>query len=328
MSGIWAVGQPGTVRGEIRAASLKLDGSGNREPQRYALMKIGYTAGLNAGQAQWGLGARLSQTQLQTERVPIPYPGDAVEVTGTLTKELFGAEERFVVNPVTAISTVSSPNPVLADIGDACAHDMDCRDDLICNRGTLQCEQHAPFSWGGDPRGVNGACDDDSDCPAGQICMDGYTIKSPGQDATYGANYSQGRDVGRKLCQVPDRNAPLASICPRTVTTDDLMSGRFLEGKEICLATQVFISVFNGPPLVPGGDRDVHSQVLIENHLVYPEGNPPIVIVQAATENGPPYRDPANPQGALGDLPNGAKLVVLGTVKWDDSHEWYEQHPY
>lgn len=328
VTGIWAVGTAGTVRGEIRAASHKLNGSGDREPQRYALMRVGYTQGLSASQGQWGVGARLSQTQLQVQRIPIPYPGDVVEVTGTLAKELFGAEERFVVNPVTAIATVSSPNPVLKDVGQSCANDMDCRDDLLCNRTTLLCETHAPFSWGGDPRGVNGACDDDSDCPAGQICKVGYTIKSPGADATYGANYAQSRDVGRKLCQVPDRNAPLASICPRTVTTDDLMSGRFLEGKEICLSAQVFLSVFNGPPLVPGGDRDVHSQLLIQNHLVYPEGDPPIALVQAATENAPPYRDPANPQGALGDLPNGAKLVVLGTVKYDDGHEWYEQHPY
>lgn len=327
VTGIVGVGEEVTVRGQVAGVSYKVDASEDREPQRYVLLHVPLMPGLTLGQIQWGLGARLSDQQWRVDRIALPYPGDVVEVTGTVGKELFraeftGDEERFVLNPVTEFELVSSPNPVLADIGDACTHDMDCRDDLICNRHTLECELFAPISWGGDPRGVNAACDTDDDCPIGQICTPGYTIRAAAEDPLFGAHYAQGRDTGRKMCNVPDRGAPAAEICPRTVTTDDLASGRFAEGKEICLRGQVFLSWFNP------GDRDSHCQVIVKRPLTYPEGNPPMWLGQVATEVAPPQKDPLNPQGVLADLPPGKTVTVLGTVKFDDSHIWYEIHPY
>ncbi|MCA9772935.1 MAG: hypothetical protein KC466_11050 [Myxococcales bacterium] len=315
-------GNPVTVRGNVTGATFTTATPSTRNSWRYFLLEVTNGAGLSQTQLLWGVGARLSATQLQVERIAIPYPGDVVEVAGTLTQETFGAEQRFVLNPVTSVATVSSPNPVLADIGEACTHDISCRDDLFCNRTTLLCETGTPISWGGDPRGVNGACDDDSDCPAGQFCEPGYTIESAAVDEFHGAHISAGRDVGRNLCQVPDRNAPTAEICPRAVTVDDLMSGRFIDGKEICVEDRVFLCAFNP------GDYDTHCQLFIQKPLLYPVGDPPIVIVQSAFENAPPYKDPDNPQGALGDMPPNARLVTTGTVKWDSSHEWYEVHPY
>ncbi|MCA9772934.1 MAG: hypothetical protein KC466_11045 [Myxococcales bacterium] len=322
MAGVAPVDAPVTVRGEVRTATLTLADRGVRDDWRYFLLKVSNGDGLSLSQSLWGVGARLSAQQIHVERIPIPYPGDVVEVTGTLTKTLFGAEERFTIDPVTSVTPITAAHPPLSDIGGPCARDMDCGDDLFCNRDTLACELGTPINWSGDPRGLNGACDDDADCPAGEICRADYLIKSRDVDPVYGAYLYPEREVGRKLCQVPNRDAPVEEICPRTVTTDDLHSGRFVDGKEICLEGTVFLCVFN--PL----DFDTHCQMFIDYPVIYFEGRPPITLVGTSVENAPPYKDPVNPAGALGDLPPGAHLIALGTVRWDDYNEWHELHPY
>jgi len=317
-----AAGSRARIIGTVHGATLRVDGQGAPEPQRYALMDADGTPEMNVFEARFGVGARMSEEQIEQERIPIPYPGDLVEAVGIVSREGFPQGNPFVIHPLSSLRVLSPAHPPLGDIAAACSQDTQCRDDLVCNRETRVCETMDPIPWGGEPRDVNGACSSDADCPAGQVCHDGYTIKGPSESPLFGAHYYIDKDVGRRLCQVPDRDAPAAEICPRTATVDDLMGGRFLEGKEVCIRGRVFVSVFNP------GDRDTHSQMIIQNPILYPIGDPPIVLVQAAAENSPPYKDPENPQGRLGDLPALQEVIVLGTVKWDNSHEWVEIHPY
>lgn len=329
-AGALPLGGTGTVRGEVTAVTYRwietpeaVCAGIDPAPWRYVLLKTTYARGLNKVQQQWGVALRLSREQLEDERIPLPYPGDVVEATGVLGTEVYNQDPVLVLDGLTDYRTISSPNPVLADVGEACGHDMDCRDDLICNRATEVCETFARLDWFSDPRGVNGACDEDADCPIGQFCDPAYITKNQStEDPLYGVWHMRGRDTGRRLCQVHDRAAPVEAICPRTVTVDDFMSGRFKEGKEVCVRGRVFVSVFNP------GDLDTHSQMVLDRNLVVPTGSPPVPLVGAATENTAPMRDPAHPLGALADLPNGKEVVVLGTVKSDCDHEWFEVHPY
>lgn len=336
ITGLVPVGTPIVLRGTVKGASYKSVGTiaatshpatatGGSEfiqyqpgSDRYALFEISQTAGLTVGQQAWGVGAKLTHDQWVTQRLPIPYPGDVVEVTGTVAKETFGGEERFVIAPVSQLTTVTSPNPALGDVGAGCSQDTQCRDDLICSRTSLTCSTFSAIGWGGDPRGVNGACTADADCPAGQFCDPAYAIVTSG---TYGIHYSVSRDTGRRICRVTSPQAPLEELCPRTVTTDDVHSGRFKEGKEVCLRATVHFPLFNP------GDNDVHVQAALANPHAYPVGSPPVALVGHATEVAPPYRDPANPSGKIDDPPPGVDMVAIGTVKYDDSHEWYEVHP-
>ncbi len=336
VTGAVPVGMSVTVRGTIKGAShttvptftasahaktaMAANPSESFAPgaDRYALYAITQTAGLTLGQQAWGVGAKLSQDQWQTQRIAIPYPGDVVEVDGTVTKETIQSEERFVLAPITRIVTVSSPNTPMKDIGESCIQDTECRDDLICDRSSLTCSTFNEIGWGDDPRGVNGACSSDTDCATGFFCDPAYTIIDTG---TFGVTHSAGRDTGRHICRLTNPSAAIESICPRTVTTDDVASGRFKQGKELCVHTHVHFPTFNP------GDNDVHVQTVLTNPYAYPTGDPPVTLVGHAEENAPPYRDPANPTGRIDDPPPGQDMIAIGTVKYDDGHEWYELHP-
>ncbi|RME53083.1 MAG: hypothetical protein D6795_05905, partial [Deltaproteobacteria bacterium] len=230
----------------------------------------------------------------------------------------FDGEERFVIDPTIEFQLLESRHPPLAGIGDPCSHDMECQDDLVCSRASRTCIQVDPTPWWGDPRGVNGACSTDADCPVGQFCDTNHPIKAEGPFRAY---YYTDRDAGRFLCQVPDRDAPLDEICPRMIQVDDVLSGRFVPGKEVCLEARIVVSYVNP------GDLDSHIQSQFEHPLVYPSGSPPLPVSFQSSENSPPYKDPDNPIGALPDPPLDAHVVMLGTVRYDDGHRWFEVHP-
>jgi len=287
--------------------------------ERYILLKIENTEGLTPAQAAWGVGVMLTLQQWAVERIALPYPGDFIEVEGTLDKRKVNDEERLVITPVLSLETISSPNPVLKDIDDTCTHDMDCRDDLICERKSKKCKKAPPLGWSSSIRGINGACDTDEDCPLGQFCHPQYNIKGEGP---FAAHYYRERDIGRQLCQVYDRNAATETICPRVVSADDVLSGRFAESKEVCVRDRLFLTYFNP------GDNDTHVQYIIRHPSIYPLGFPPLAISGFASENAPPYKDPDNPFGRLPDPPDLREVIMLGTVKYDGGHMWYEIHPF
>ncbi|MBK7977274.1 MAG: hypothetical protein IPK07_29770 [Deltaproteobacteria bacterium] len=88
----------------------------------------------------------------------------------------------------------------------------------------------------------------------------------------------------------------------------------------MCLRATVHFPLFNP------GDNDVHVQAALANPHAYPVGSPPVALVGHATEVAPPYRDPASRREDRRSPP-GVDMVAIGTVKYDDSHEWYEVHP-
>lgn len=152
----------------------------------------------------------------------------------------------------------------------------------------------------------------------GQVCDLTYAISSTGN---YSANYIAPADFGRHLC-VPATGQTRDTLCPRVVTPADLLGGRFVQGKEICVRGVVNTSVV-------ASDRDTHDQLIVNEPLPYPATIPvDYAIFGATTENSPPYKDPARSRGALPDFPQSQLLVVTGTYRFDDGHGWFEIHPF
>ncbi len=324
--GIVKPGERVTVEGLVNAVVLNStppgDGHGFvRSAERYVLLDATPVAGQSESQAEWGVAAVWSGPMLVSRTWPLPHPGDRLRVTGTVSSSSFGAfvsEARSTLESLEAVEIVSSNVAPLVDVGGACAHDMDCRDDLVCDVGARVCTAPPPdTSWDTDFRGVNGACDADADCALGQYCDTRFRIAA---DGPYRVHYHVERDAGRHLCQVRDREAPIEDLCPRLYSAEDLLSGRFAEGKEICIAGTVLVSVFSP------GDFDTHVQYRLTRPAVWPLALPPVQLFGVAAENVPPYKDPANPAGRIGDPIPDQYTAHLGTVHWDDSHGWYELH--
>jgi len=155
-------GEIATIRGTVKGTSYRTHDDGNDPfvrpkggdafplPHRYVLLEIGETGGLSVSQIAWGVGVRLSAEQVWDERIRLPYPGDVIEAKELFGgDELFSNEERYVLQDVTQFELVSRGprSPVLADIGEACEQDTECRDDLICGRDTGVCEEFEAISW-------------------------------------------------------------------------------------------------------------------------------------------------------------------------------------
>jgi hypothetical protein len=195
--------------------------------------------------------------------------------------------------------------------------DMDCQDDLICDRSSAHCAvPAAALAWDSPQHDVNGACDTDADCPIGQRCDTQYNVPASGP---YVPEYFPTVDAGRHLCVLPEGTTPEVA-CPRAVTTADLAGARFVTGKEICVRGQILVDV-------EANDRDTHVQMVVEEPLPYPKATAPYNIFGATNENGPPYKDPARPQGALPDPRVGDRVMTIGTYRYDGSHGWFEVHP-
>lgn len=69
----------------------------------------------------------------------LPQRGDLVEVTGRLTAIDFrlNTSQVPVLDELTSYRILHSDAPPLGDIGQPYQHDMDCQDDLICQRNPV-----------------------------------------------------------------------------------------------------------------------------------------------------------------------------------------------
>lgn len=59
----------------------------------------------------------------------------------------------------------------------------------------------------------------------------------------------------------------------------------------------------------------------------FPNGNPALKTFGHALENSPPYKDPANLLGPIIDPQTNDEVELLGTVRYDESHFFWELHP-
>lgn len=260
----------------------------------------------------WGLGIHLPEATLDDG--PLPQIGDRVSVRGTFRR----FEWSNVDVPVLEGATIALPDGTLelAAAGAACSHDLDCHDRLICDRATSTClAPPADLVWGSDFRNLHGTCLTDADCPPTQVCELLYTVPAEGE---YAPPYYPGRDAGRHLC-VP-ASTDLATACPRVVAPADLSGGRYVPGKEICVEGEVWLAI-------AAEDGDTHLQLTIPEPLPYPLADTAYWIFGSTTEIAPPHKDPSRPQGAIMDPNEGDHVVVVGSIRFDDTHGWWEMHP-
>lgn len=264
--------------------------------------------------AAWGLGLHIPQDALQARTMLLPQIGDVVRATGTFGEGSWNGSTRPVLDEISEMKVMVGVT--LKDVGEACTHDLDCDDDLVCVRATHTCgSTPEPIHWGSAWHDVNGACDTDDDCPLGQHCDPGYTIQASGP---YRAQHNRG-DIGRYLC-VPDATTAQAA-CPRVLTAADVAGGRFVQGKEICVEGTAILAANSE------GDGDTHLQLRVDEPLVYPDADAPYAFFGATTETGPPYKDPSRPTGAVPAPSTGQHVIVLGTYRYDGGHRWFEVHP-
>src|SRR5262249_2221290 len=148
--------------------------------------------------------------------------------------------------------------PLLAGPGDACTLDEDCNPRLICTRATKTCNSPPREIYWADPfHDVNGACDADADCPLGQVCDPSFVLKT---SSTF---YFQTQDGGRLWCRLVP-GGTVASQCPRIYTTRDVVGGRFVTGKEICVRARLQLAV-------QADDGDTHAQMHVDEPIPYPD---------------------------------------------------------
>lgn len=78
---------------------------------------------------------------------------------------------------------------------------------------------------------------------------------------------------------------------------------------------------------VAAEDGDTHLQLKVDEPIPYPMMDAHVWFFGATTEIGPPHKSPDRPGGALEDPDIGSHVRVLGTIRWDGGHGWYEVHP-
>lgn len=313
------VGSEITVRGRVTSISFasRMVGEGfSVVPTRYLLLETSEAhQNLTDG---WGLGVELPLPRVRERLWRVAQTGDVIRVRGRLTRLPWDVAmvEKPTLTEVSeyAIEKTAQARPQRA-VGEACARDLDCADELWCERRGV-CGAIPELNWNSDQANINGTCRGDADCPMGQHCDPGYRTPASGD---YSPNYFPERDVGRFLCQV-DAAATAETLCPQPAGLADLLGGRYPDGKEVCVQAQIAF------PLV-APDRDTHVQGEVPWPLRYPETLPALGPFGAAMENVPMYKDPANPRGVIQDPPIGSRVRVLGTVHFDPSHGWWELHP-
>jgi hypothetical protein len=319
----WVLEQDDEAQHAGHTAFTEPDAKYPRTEDRYVLIRTTKPAGITFGEPDfsigrlgpaWGLGVRI--TNLDAAH-PMPDVGAIIKVTGTLRRITWN--QRDVQVPVVEDATIQvlvAPRR-LAGPGDACGLDQECNDRLICDRATTRCVAPPREIYWADPwRDVNGACTTDLDCPLGQVCDPAYQIAATGD---YAAHYFAAEDVGRHVCTIP-ADATLASQCPQVYTTRDIVSGRFVTGKEICVRIQPQFAT-------RAEDNDTHAQMRLDEPIPYPQPDLTYNLFGVTTENGPMYRDPALPGGAVQDPVEGQTYIAVGTYRYDPSHGWYEVHP-
>jgi len=293
-----------------------------RTTDRYILIRSVVPAGVVFGQpgfdanslpAAWGLGVHLPDLE---PGVAMPEVGATIRVTGTFHRIEWNQHATLPVLEDATIEVVRAPAR-LAELGEACRLDQECNAQTICDRDTLTCTTPPREIYWADPfHDVNGACTTDADCPLGQICDQTHTISDTGEFAAF---YFVAEDVGRHLC-VLEPDATIASQCPRIYSARDLVGGRFVAGKEVCVRVQLFVQT-------PAEDGDTHDQMFVDEPIPYPDADIAYNLFGATTENGPVYKDPSLPGGPVVDPAPGDDVVAVGTYRYDPDHGWYEVHP-
>ncbi len=311
---------------EARGQAFAFDDTGAkypRTPDAYVLIRtvtpdditVG-VPGFNAGRLQpaWGLGIHVTDVD---GAHPLPEIGATLKVTGTFHRIHWNQRTGDVpILDDATVEVVAAPAP-LAGPGDSCDVDQACNARLVCARATHTCAPPPREIYWADPwHDVNGACDTDDDCPLGQTCDARYAMTATG---TFAAHYFASVDVGRHICVLAD-GATVASQCPRIYTTRDLVGGRFVTGKEVCVHATLFLAT------VPE-DMDTHDQMAVDQPIPYPTADAEYQVFGGTTENGPIYKDPARPGGALADPAQGQEVIAIGTYRYDPDHGWYEVHP-
>lgn len=305
------------VRGTVVAVTYGLRGTDGGETipteARFVLLR-----NVRQGQprAAWGLGLSLTRAERMAHAWSLPRPGEVVEAVGVYAEEDWVAGQRPVlreVSELTLVTPAASPRPRAAK-GSACTLDLDCDDDWICAAGRCA-EPPQDHTWGSAFRDVYGTCTVDADCPGGQHCEAGYTVPDAG---AYAPDYFYGRTVGKHLCDVTV-GATAAQSCPVAVTADDLQSGRFPSGKELCVLGTILLTV-------PAADGDTHVQLKVAQPLLYPPDPAIVEAFGAVTENTPPAKDPARPGGGVIDPVKDDRVMTLGTYRFDNGHGWFEVH--
>lgn len=311
-----------SVEGTVHALTFDnrpTDGSFPLLPDRFLLLRSVRPPGVTTGELElgalreaWGLGVRLPAATLAHRT--LPQIGDRVAVTGTFRQVAWAGTTVPVLED--AQVRLVGPTLRLGQVGAACAHDLDCHDRLVCDGATARCAPPAvEVTWGEAWRNLHGTCTTDADCPPPLVCDPRYTTATTGP---YAPPYFVARDGGKHLCVARD-DAAFAELCPRTVTTADVIGGRFATGKLVCLRAAVWL-----PVAAPDGDT--HLQMLVDEPLPYPAADGPYYLAGMASEISPPYKDPARPQGALLDPALGAVVTLVGTTRYDEDHGWFEVH--
>ncbi|HTJ43203.1 MAG TPA: hypothetical protein VL463_13955 [Kofleriaceae bacterium] len=319
----WVLEQDDEQQRGIAPAYMDTNAKYPRTPDHYVLFRTQVPDGITLAQPgfnngrlpqAWGLGVHLTDID---PAQPMPELGATIKVTGTFAHVAWNARDTMMpVLEDATIEIVDGPAP-LAGPGEHCDLDQACNARLICDRAAHTCQPPPREIYWADPwHDVNGACTTDDDCPLGQVCDQTYTMGSTGD---YAAFYFPSQDVGRHLCVLAP-GATVASQCPRIYSTRDLQGGRFVTGKEICVKVVPFIAT-------QAEDHDTHDQMFVDEPIPYPTADAQPNVFGATTENGPPFKDPARPGGALPDPTGTDAKIAIGTYRYDPDHGWYELHP-
>lgn len=303
---------------EIRGKHFAYDDAGAkypRTPDHYILIRSVEPTGSTLAEA-WGLGVHLTDID---PSAPMPDIGSVIKVTGTFHRI---AWNQLTDEPVPIIDNATieivSGEPSYLGLHDACRLDQECNDRLVCDRATATCLPPPREIYWADPfHDLNGACDSDADCPGGQVCDATHAIASTG---SFAAHYFADTDPGRHMCVIDPAMNTVAAQCPHIHVIRDVIGARFVTGKEICVRATLLSPV-------PAADGDTHDQMLVDEPLPYPTDDIAYNLFGGTTENGPPYKDPTLPGGAIVDPMPDDHVVAVGTFRYDPDHGWYEVHP-
>jgi len=259
----------------------------------------------------WGLGIALDPAA--DPGLDLPRIGETVEVSGTFHNATWNGHPVPVVEDPTLLARSGSP---LLAAGQGCSRDTDCIDSLVCDRASQTCAPATEIGWGSLWRDVDGHCYADADCPLGQVCDTSFVVADKGE---FSWRYDAADKQGASIC-VPEQPEDALATCGRIDRSDDLAGGRYTEGKELCIRGTVAL-------VAAAEDGDSHVQLQVDEPIPYPAMDADIFLFGATTEIGPPYKDPARPQGAQPDPAMGQEIIALGTYRWDGGHGWFEVHP-
>ena len=127
-------------------------------PTRYLLLQTNET---QQNQSDgWGLGVELPLSLLQARGWRLAQTGDAIRVRGRLTRL---AWDVAMVEKPTLTGSASTPSKQLrrrvpsAVWGSPCERDMDCQDELWCERRGV-CGAIPALNWDSDQANINGTC--------------------------------------------------------------------------------------------------------------------------------------------------------------------------